>query len=111
MTKEKGLVMYEPQYALESKRKIAPFVIFGLTIIYVFSPVDIIPDIPVIGWVDDGVLLSAATLHMLEKGFGIRSRFFITVLRLMKWTVIILGTIAIALFALLGLLIYRWFAG
>lgn len=103
--------MYEPPYALEPKRRIAPFVIFGLAVIYVFSPIDIIPDIPVIGWVDDGVLLSAATLHMLEKGFGIQSRFFITLLRLFKWTVIILGTIAIALIALLGLLIYQWFAG
>ena len=103
--------MYEPQQALEPRRKIAPFVIFGLAVIYVFSPVDIIPDIPVIGWVDDAFILSAATLHMLEKGFGIRGQIFISILKLMKWIVIILGTIAITLFALIGLLIYKWFVG
>lgn len=103
--------MYEPQYALEKKRKVAPFVIFGLAALYVFSPVDIIPDIPVIGWIDDGFILSAATLHMLEKGVGIKSRFFITLLRLAKLTVIILGTIAIALIALIGLIIFGYVSG
>ncbi len=103
--------MYEPQYALEKKRRIAPFVIFSLAVIYVFSPVDIIPDIPVIGWIDDSVILSAATLNMLEKGFGIQSHFFITLLSLIKWIVIILGAIAIALFAVVGLLIYKWLVG
>ena len=104
--------MNDPQYALEPRRRIAPFVLFGLAVTYVFSPIDIIPDIPVVGWVDDGVILSTATLYVLEKGFGIQSRFFITLLRLIRWTVIILGAIAVALFALIGLLIYKtWFAG
>ena len=103
--------MTQPQQALEKKRSVSPFVIFGLAVIYVFSPIDIIPDIPVIGWVDDSFILSAASLHLLEKGLGIRSQLLLSLLRFLKWTVIILGAIAIALMVLAGVAIYKLIFG
>lgn len=49
----------------------APKVVLALAILYTLSPVDLVPDvIPVIGWLDDVGLLSAAIawfLHVLAR--------------------------------------------
>ncbi len=103
--------MVQTSQALERRRSVAPFVIFGLAVAYVFSPVDIIPDIPVIGWVDDATVLSSATLYMLEKGLGVRSQLLISLLKTLRWIIITLGAIAIALLALVGLTIYKLLHG
>ncbi len=51
---------------------VAQFVLFVFTIIYVLSPVDVIPDIlPVIGWLDDLAVfitqISAMVMYFREK--------------------------------------------
>lgn len=106
--------MTQANHALEARRSVAPFIVFGLAVLYVFSPVDIIPDIPVIGWVDDGVILSTATLYMVEKGLGIQSRLLLSLLKTLRWIVLILGAIAVALIGLLilaGIAIIKGLAG
>jgi hypothetical protein len=106
--------MTQANQALEPRRSVAPFVVFGLAVLYVFSPVDIIPDIPVVGWVDDGFILSTATLYMVEKGLGIQSRLFLSLLKTLRWIVLILGVIAVTLIAVLGvaiIAIIKWLTG
>ena len=40
--------------------------LIALTIIYVLSPVDIIPDAPVIGWLDDvGIILAEVAQYLV----------------------------------------------
>ena len=51
---------------------LAQFVLFAFTVIYVLSPVDVIPDIiPVIGWLDDLAVfitqISAFIMYVREK--------------------------------------------
>ena len=79
--------------------------------VYTISPIDIIPDIPVIGWVDDFFVLSATILNLLEKTTGRTHHSLRAILKTLKWTAIILGILVILLFLLLGTLLYNWLAG
>lgn len=80
-----------------------------LSVVYAISPFDIIPDIPVIGWIDDFFVLTAAGLNLLEKTTGQTQHSLRSALKALKWTVVILGIIAVLLLALLGTLIYSLF--
>jgi uncharacterized membrane protein YkvA (DUF1232 family) len=79
-----------------------------LSIIYTISPIDIIPDIPVIGWIDDFFVLSAAVLNLLEHMTGRTHYTLRSVLKSIKWIVIVLGIIVILLLVLIGTLIVKW---
>lgn len=46
-------------------RKFLPYIIVSLGIIYGIWPLDIIPDVPVIGWIDDFGVIGAAILIAL----------------------------------------------
>jgi len=52
----------------QSERPMAvPVFLFVLAILYDISPIDIIPDIPVVGYVDDFFITAIATLNLLQK--------------------------------------------
>lgn len=80
-----------------------------ISVFYAISPFDIIPDIPVIGWVDDFFVVSAAMLNLLEKTTGQTHHTLRFGIRAIKWTVVVLGIIAVALLALLGTVLYNLF--
>ncbi|MDO5608786.1 MAG: DUF1232 domain-containing protein [Capnocytophaga sp.] len=42
----------------------------GLAIIYMINPVDIIPEIPVVGWIDDFFIGSGGVLNLVEGYMG-----------------------------------------
>ena len=51
---------------------LAQFILFAFTVIYILSPVDVIPDImPIIGWLDDLAVfvtqISAFVMYVREK--------------------------------------------
>ena len=48
------------------KNKILSIVILILALVYGVSPVDIIPDMPVVGWADDFFIIAFAVLNMLQ---------------------------------------------
>jgi uncharacterized membrane protein YkvA (DUF1232 family) len=78
-----------------------------LGVFYTISPLDIIPDIPVIGWIDDFFVLSAAILNLFEKTTGETHHSLRKTLKVLKWIVVIAGIIVILLLVLLGTLIYN----
>lgn len=80
-----------------------------ISVFYAISPFDIIPDIPIIGWVDDFFVVSAAMLNLLEKTTGQTQPALRFGIRALKWTVVVLGIIAVALLALLGTMLYNLF--
>ena len=78
-----------------------PVVLLVLAILYDLSPIDIIPDIPVIGYVDDLIITAIATLNLLQKWFEDTSGKLAAVLGLMKWLVIFAGIIVVSLAGLI----------
>lgn len=83
---------------------IAEWVWAILSIAYVLSPVDAIPDVPVIGWVDDFFVASVGSLNLVQAYASDTNPRAAQVLKLIKWILIILGVISILLVLLLGTL-------
>ena len=64
----------------EAKTSLVSFIVFFLSILYIISPIDFIPDfIPIVGWIDDLIVLFIGVLPMLRQflggGFGFIDRF------------------------------------
>jgi uncharacterized membrane protein YkvA (DUF1232 family) len=93
----------------EQKSPIGAYILMGLSVLYGISPVDIIPDIPVVGWVDDFFVLGTAGFNLIEKQFGETNAAIKGIAKTLKWGMIILGVIAIALVLLLGAFIVSLF--
>ena len=72
------------------------------SIVYVLSPFDLIPDIPLIGWVDDFFLLSAAVLNLVQTRFGETKALLARIANMLKWIMLVLAIIVILLVLLLG---------
>lgn len=80
-----------------------------LAVIYMISPIDIIPDIPVIGWVDDFFITSTAALNLIQVNIAQTNATLANILRVLKFALIGIGIIAILLIVLLGGLIISLF--
>ena len=80
---------------------VIPVVFLVLAILYDLSPIDIIPDIPVIGHIDDLMITAIATLNLLQKWFEDTSNTLAAVLGFMKWLVIFVGIIAVSMVGLI----------
>ena len=85
---------------VSERSMVVPVLLFALAILYDLSPIDIIPDIPVIGYVDDLMITAAATLNLLQKWLQDTSVVLAAALGLMKWLVIFVGIIAVSLVGL-----------
>ncbi len=89
---------------------VMPVVFLVLAIFYDLSPIDIIPDIPVVGYFDDLIITAIATLNFLQKWFEDTSGIFAAALGFMKWLVIFVGIIAVSLVGLIVWGIVKFFA-
>ena len=95
----------------ENKSTAVSWVLAGLGLVYAISPIDIIPDVPVIGWVDDFFVIAVTVLNLLEKEIGKVNQSLTTILKVLKWITLGLGIIAVLLLLLLGTVIYKMIAG
>lgn len=78
--------------------------------LYAISPIDIIPDvIPVVGWADDALAVVGGGLNLLQATVAKSSETLAGILKVVKWGVLILGGILVAIIALLGVAAYNIF--
>jgi hypothetical protein len=75
-----------------------------IAIVYALSPLDIIPDIPGIGWIDDGGVVIAAALNLLQNALP---GFLGTAVKYIKWIFIALCAIAVLIIGLILTLILK----
>ncbi len=90
---------------------VVPVILLILAILYDLSPIDIIPDIPVIGYIDDLFVTATATLNLLQKWLRDSSTILSSMLGMIKWIVIFAGIIAVLLFGMAGWGIVKAFTG
>ena len=85
---------------VKKKKHIIEWIQLLVSLIYVFNPIDIIPDMPAIGWVDDFfvVALTNETNKKLAK-----------IIKILKWIIAILGIICIIFILFLGSVIIKIF--
>jgi len=88
-----------PQHSPKSfsNLSLTDWLLFILSIIYTISPIDLIPDAPVVGWFDDATLLMSSGLNMVQKYLGDSHILVYKALKLLKWGILILGIIVVLL--------------
>jgi hypothetical protein len=98
----------EEQRLQNDKKSLVPIVIFILAVIYVISPIDILPDlIPGVGWFDDILFIVGSGLNLIEKNWLQSNTLLQSILRTINRIVIILGIIAVLIIALAVLVTYK----
>lgn len=80
-----------------------------LAVAYILSPIDLMPDIPVVGFLDDLFLGVVIGLNWAQYSTEESHKLLSDVIGLIKWVLIILGVILILLLAIFGLLVVRLF--
>jgi uncharacterized membrane protein YkvA (DUF1232 family) len=95
---------------ISERSMVVPVLLFALAILYDLSPVDIIPDIPVIGYFDDLLITAATTLNLLQKWLQDTSVVLSAALGFMKWLVIFVGIIAVSMVGLMIWAAVKFFA-
>lgn len=80
----------------------------ALAVLYMLSPIDILPDVvPVAGWVDDALITITGGLNLIQSYMKEGNDSLAKLLGAIKWIVIILGIIAVAIIALLIFVVYK----
>lgn len=72
---------------------IVHYAMLVLGILYFCSPVDIVPDIPIVGWFDDVTISLGTGLNVLEKGLLDTNQSFQRIVRMIKWAIIFIGVL------------------
>ncbi len=85
------------------------WVLFAISMLYAISPVDIIPDVPIIGWIDDFFIATTGSLNLIQAELAKTNNGLSSLIQLIKWGVIGLGIIIILLLVLLGSVIVSLF--
>ena len=61
------------------------WVLMVLCLLYGVSPVDIIPDIPVVGQIDDLIILASGGLNLVQRYMERADSSLTTVVKVVKW--------------------------
>lgn len=85
--------MTQQDFSLVTKNKslttlILPSILFLLAIGYTISPIDIIPDVPIVGWIDDIIVLLASGINLLRKIVRIKD----SIRKIFFWFTIVIAT-------------------
>lgn len=95
-----------PGSKIPSGRHWPSIVTLILALIYMISPVDAIPDLPVLGWIDDASIMMFASSWFAEKNMGIESAWL---QRIFGYGKIVLFLIAAAILGTAGLVAFGIF--
>ncbi|MGL4779967.1 MAG: YkvA family protein [Bacteroidales bacterium] len=80
-----------------------------LGVIYILSPIDLLPDIPLIGYMDDIFMGVVIGLNWAQVSTEHSNALLSSVFKLTKWVMIILGIILFLLLSIFGLLVFNLF--
>ena len=85
-----------------TSKKVWAWILFIAAVIYGVSPVDVIPDIPVAGWIDDFTIGAAALTNLIQQQFFQTNNSLNKLFKTAKW---ILISIAVLIFLIVTLII------
>lgn len=80
-----------------------------LAAIYILSPLDIMPDVPVIGFLDDIFLGIVIGLNWAQHSTEQTNQILSSFIGLIKWGLVVLGVIVVLLLAIFGALLVKIF--
>ena len=87
---------------------IKPWIPLILALIYTVSPIDLVPDfIPIVGWLEDALLVIVGGLNGIQNGVLEANSSLRTLIKFVKWGILIIGGIAILIVVLLVVLVFK----
>ena len=87
---------------------IKPWIPLILALIYTVSPIDLVPDfIPIVGWLEDALLVIVGGLNGIQNGVLEANSSLRTLIKFVKWGLLIIGGIAILIVVLLVVLVFK----
>ena len=84
-----------------NRKQITSIILLIGAIVYDFIPADLIPDIPVIGWIDDFFVTSSALFNCIQQFTENGNELLTRVMKWLKWTCLLLAVLIILVFLLL----------
>ena len=88
-------------------KKIWSWIILIAAIIYGVSPVDLIPDVPVVGWIDDVTIVTAALTNFIQQQFFQTNNSLNKLFKIAKWILISMAVLIILVAVLIITLIVK----
>ncbi|MBR3628102.1 MAG: DUF1232 domain-containing protein [Elusimicrobia bacterium] len=88
-------------------KKVWAWILFIAAIIYGASPVDLIPDMPVIGWIDDFTIGAAAFTNLIQQQFFQTNKSLNKLFKIAKWILISIAVLIILVAILIITLIIK----
>lgn len=85
------------------------WIIAALCALYFISPVNIIPDVPIVGQIDDLIIAAGGTLNLVQKYCERADSSLQYIVKTLKWIVILLGAVVIIVLALFAAFIVKLF--
>ncbi len=91
-----------------STRGIKPWIPLILALIYIVSPIDLVPDfIPVVGWLEDALFMVVGGLNGIQNGILETNSSLRGLIKFLKWGILIVGGIAVLIVVLLAVLVFK----
>ena len=91
-----------------ASQRIKPWIPLILALIYTVSPIDLVPDfIPIVGWFEDALLVIVGGLNGIQNGVLEANSSLRTLIKYLKWGLLIIGGIAILIVVLLVVLVFK----
>jgi len=84
-----------------TRKQIISLILLGASIVYDIIPVDLIPDIPVLGYLDDMLVTSSAAVNCIQQFTTEDNPLLQKILKWLKWTFLLLAVLAVLVVALL----------
>ena len=87
---------------------IKPWIPLILALLYTISPIDLVPDfIPIVGWLEDALFVIVGGLNGIQNGVLEANNSLRTLIKYLKWGLLIIGGIAILIVVLLVVLVFK----
>ena len=84
-----------------NRKQITSIILLIGAIVYDFIPADLIPDITVIGWIDDFFVTSSALFNCIQQFSDDGNEILTRIMKWLKWTCLLLAVLIILVFLLL----------
>ena len=94
---------------VKKKKHIIEWIQLLVSLIYVFNPIDIIPDMPAIGWVDDFFVVTLGMINLVQGYTNETNKKLAKIIKILKWIIAILLIICIIFILFLGSVIIKIF--
>lgn len=88
-------------------KEVSPWILVGVSILYVLLPFDIIPDLPVLGWFDDLFILSTSILYLIEKKYYNINNNLREAIRLMRIIMVMVGFVMVFTILIFTILMFN----